>query len=402
MFRLHEIPLRITGMGIFALLTLLVALTAASARPSGSKPHGSSADDSVPTEIRVESVPWWPTAGHAKRNEYLGSQACAPCHSEKFASQIKTSMGRAAKPAAESEQLKAHPRLSATLGAYSYRLSTENGKAAFSVSDGSQTTTKDLLWAVGDGRFGQTYLYRDHGGFYESQLSFYRRENGLATTTGHVPPRTLETAAGGLTTNVMIRQCFGCHFTASTTEDQFHPDDAMPGVGCEACHGPGLEHIALHTAQRDESLGGDQLVMNPAKLSPADSVDFCGACHRTSADAALQGLAKAGVNNVRLQPYRLQKSKCWGRGDARIRCMACHDPHVQIVSDPGSYDSKCLACHASKLGTKQAAGHTAPACRIAVKNCVTCHMQQIEVPGTYTTFTDHWIRVVKKGAPYPE
>jgi hypothetical protein len=111
-------------------------------------------------------------------------------------------------------------------------------------------------------------------------------------------PRTLEAAAGGLTTSVMIRQCFGCHFTASTTEDQFRPDDAIPGLGWEACHGPGLQHVVLNTTQRDEAPGGDQLVMNPAKLSPADSVDFCGACHRTTADAQLQGLEKGGVNNV--------------------------------------------------------------------------------------------------------
>ena len=218
---------------------------------------------------------------------------------------------RAATRAAESEQLKSHPKLAANFGAYGYELLTANGKAALSVSDGSHTTTKDLLWAVGDGRFGQTYLYRDHSGFYENQLSFYTRENGLATTTGHMDPRTLGAAAGGLTTSVMIRQCFGCHFTASTTEDQFRPDDAIPGLGCEACHGPGLQHVVLNTTQRDEAPGGDQLVMNPAKLSPADSVDFCGACHRTTADAQLQGLVKAGVNNVRLQPYRLQKSKCW-------------------------------------------------------------------------------------------
>jgi hypothetical protein len=311
-------------------------------------------------------------------------------------------MGRAAARAVDSEQLKTHPDLSAKFGSYAYDFSAKDGQSRLSVSDGTQSTTKDLLWAVGDGRFGQTYLYRDKGGFYESQLSFYTREKALAMTTGHVEPRTLETAAGGLTTSTMIRQCFGCHFTASTTEDQFHPDEAKPGLGCEACHGPGLQHVVLHTAQGDDTRGGDQLVMNPARLSPAESVDFCGACHRTTADAELQGLAKAGINNVRLQPYRLQKSKCWGKGEARITCMACHDPHVQVVEDAASYDSKCLACHASKAGGKAVVGHAAPACRVGVKNCVSCHMEKLEVPGTHAIFTDHWIRVVKAGAKYPE
>jgi len=37
-----------------------------------------------------------------------------------------------------------------------------------------------------------------------------------------------------------------------------------------------------------------------------------------------------------------------------------------------------------------------------MKNCVTCHMEKLEVPGTHAVFTDHWIRVVKAGAKYPE
>ena len=395
----------VSGARCIPVPLILIAVSFFVAAQTSSRPSSqnhAAGEASVPTEIRVESEPWWPTAGRAKRNEYVGSQACAPCHAEKFATQIKTSMGRAAARAVDSEQLRQHPDLTVSFGAYTSQFTTKNGRSTLLVSDGTQSTTKDLLWAVGDGRFGQTYLYRDKGGFYESQLSFYTREKALDVTTGHMQPRTLETAAGGLTTSTMIRQCFGCHFTASTTEDQFHPDEATPGLGCEACHGPGLQHVVLHTAQGDDSRGGDQLVMNPARLSPAESVDFCGACHRTTADAELQGLAKAGINNVRLQPYRLQKSKCWGKGDARITCMACHDPHAQVVEDAASYDSKCLACHVRKADGTARTAHAAPACRVGTSNCVSCHMQKMEVPGTHAIFTDHWIRVVKAGAKYPE
>jgi hypothetical protein len=395
----------VSGARCILVLLIVIAVPNFVAAQTGSRlpsQNHTASEASVPTEIRVESEPWWPTAGHAKRNEYVGSHACAPCHAEKFATQINTSMGRAATRAVDSEQLRQHSDLTAKFGVYTSQFTTQDGRSTLSVSDGTQSTTKDLLWAVGDGRFGQTYLYRDKAGFYESQLSFYTHEKSLDKTTGHMEPRTLETAAGGLTTSTMIRQCFGCHFTASTTEDQFHPDEATPGLGCEACHGPGLQHVVLHTAQGDDTRGGDQFVMNPARLKPAESVDFCGACHRTTADAELQGLAKAGINNVRLQPYRLQKSKCWGKGDARITCIACHDPHVQVVEDSAAYDSKCLACHAKKTDEKASVSHAAPACRVAVKNCVSCHMEKLEVPGTHAVFTDHWIRVVKTGTKYPE
>ena len=283
------------------------------------------------------------------------------------------------------------------MGAYAYNLVTRDGKALLSVGDGVESTTKDLEWAFGDGNFGQTYVYRDNGKYYESQLSFYTRPNALDTTTGHMQPKNLETAAGGLTGFDGARQCFGCHFTASTTSDRFDPDHAITGVTCEACHGPGAQHAIAMAVDPRETKG---LIMNPAKLSPSDSVDFCGACHRTSADVVLAGLSRAGIINVRLQPYRLQKSKCWGIGDARITCVACHDPHVQVIRDSGSYDGKCLQCHALK-GARPAPGHHQRACPVAAKDCVTCHMPKIGVPGTHTTFTDHWIRISKEGTPYP-
>jgi len=316
-----------------------------------------------------------------------------------------TSMARAAFRAADSEQLKAHPDLTLQLGPYAYELLTKNGTAQFTVSNGAESTTKSLEWAVGDGRFGQTYVYREQGRYYEAQLSFYTRLNGLGTTTGHMDPKTMETAAGGLTTPIMITQCFGCHSTASTTNGRFDPDGATMGVTCEACHGPGAQHVVVESqgmeSQEMGATGGTgSSIMNPAKLDPGDSVDFCGACHRTTADALLSGLAK-GVGSVRMQPYRLEKSKCWGGGDARLTCIACHDPHVQVVSDPGSYDSRCLACHVSK-GAKTDAAHRAAACKVSTKDCVTCHMPKMEVPGTYTTFTDHWIRIAREGAANPE
>jgi hypothetical protein len=308
-------------------------------------------------------------------------------------------MARAATRAGDSEQLRSHPDLAVSLGSYTYHLVTKDGKAIFSISDGAESTAKTLEWALGDGSFGQTYVYREQGKYYESQLSFYTLLNALDTTTGHMEPKNLETAAGGFAPPDSIRQCFACHFTASTTNHRFDPDRSIVGVTCEACHGPGAQHALLMTLDARDTGG---LIMDLSKLRPADSVDFCGACHRTSADAVLTGLAKMGIINVRLQPYRLEKSKCWGKGDARLTCVACHDPHAQVVRNPGFYDAKCLQCHLRLAATQPVAAHRAPPCKVGTKDCVNCHMPRIEVPGTHSMFTDHWIRISPRGAPYPD
>jgi hypothetical protein len=106
------------------------------------------------------------------------------------------------------------------------------------------------------------------------------------------------------------------------------------------------------------------------------------------------------IHNVRFQPYRLEKSRCWNAADPRISCLACHNPHETVVSKASFYDSKCLACHALK-GAKTDSTPPGAACPVSTKNCVTCHMPRYEFPEGHFRFADHDIRVVRPGAPYP-
>lgn len=142
------------------------------------------------------------------------------------------------------------------------------------------------------------------------------------------------------------------------------------------------------------------LIFDPGKLSPVDSVDFCGACHETWWDIKLTGIS--GIANVRSQPYRLQRSKCWGKGDPRITCVACHDPHVPLVEEAASYDGKCLSCHLTTVGAKVTKEHPGAACPVGTKNCAACHMPKIEVPEMHYAFADHMIRIVRPGDPLPD
>ena len=95
---------------------------------------------------------------------------------------------------------------------------------------------------------------------------------------------------------------------------------------------------------------------------------------------------------MRFQPYRLTNSKCYDAADSRISCTACHDPHGAVVRDTSFYDSKCQACHATA---------TAKQCTVASANCVSCHMPRVELPASHFAFTDHQIRIARKGDPYP-
>ena len=113
-------------------------------------------------------------------------------------------------------------------------------------SNGSEKLTHPLQWALGRGDFGQTYVYSDSGKFYESHLSFYTKIDKLDITPGHVRslPASIDVAAGRVMSPREAQECLGCHTTAATVANEFDPEHAMMGITCEACHGPGRNHVA--------------------------------------------------------------------------------------------------------------------------------------------------------------
>ena len=346
------------------------------------------------TADRVAQSPgWWPTKGTAPRKDFLGPTACAACHTEKAATQATTAMARTASRATTSEALRGHPRLSFRLGAYSYSIVTDERQTTYAVTDGTRSESSLLTWAFGEGKVGQSFLFDRDGLLFESRVTYFDSLKALDFTPGRAVPASspFEEAMARRVGNVEARRCFGCHTTASTTEGVFdHASDPIPGVTCEACHGPGRKHVEAMQGGRLEE--GKREVMDPRRLDPTELVDFCGACHATYWDIALEG--STGPIALRSQPYRLQSSRCWGPGDVRITCTACHDPHVPLVREPRSYDRRCLACHLSP-GEPATRERSERACKVGTESCVSCHMPSYEVPEMHSKFTDHLIRVVR-------
>jgi hypothetical protein len=113
------------------------------------------------------------------------------------------------------------------------------------------------------------------------------------------------------------------------------------------------------------------------KLDAEQISDFCGQCHRTW-DTVMRNKWH-GPAFVRFQPYRLENSRCFIGNDARISCLACHNPHQPVKHDTAYYDTKCLACHAGAKSDQT--NGTAKTCPVAKSNCSSCHMPKVELGG---------------------
>ncbi len=202
-------------------------------------------------------------------------------------------------------------------------------------------------------------------------------------------PADINDAAARLIHQDEKLRCFGCHATHAVEHRQLTLDKMIPGVQCEHCHEGTQEHLTALQLGQPVPKELSKLI----KLSAEQASGFCGQCHRTWAEIALQG--NPGIANIRFQPYRLTGSQCYDLEDARISCLACHNPHNDVDdAQKVNFDSKCLAFHAG--GKREA-----KACPVAKEKCVSCHIPKLELPGAHYKFNNHRIQIVNLGETYP-
>jgi hypothetical protein len=309
--------------------------------------------------------------------------------------------------AGDAEILRSHSRLNFEQGPYRYEIQTSATGSIFTTTDGTRSLSALLSWAFGAGPVGQSYLYLRDRRWYEARVSFFGTLNNLHFTPGRAltSPRDLEEAMSRPLTDADVVRCFRCHATGVTSEYSVDTSNLFMGITCEACHGPGGKHVAAMEAEIlalgvPSGQADERLIFNPGRLDPTDSVEFCGACHSTWWDVRLS--EAKGIATLVSPGYRLANSKCWGKGDGRLECIACHDPHRPRERRAEAYDVKCLACHISDVGFSLSADHPGRACPVAKNDCTSCHMPKIEVPDLHYAITDHDIRIVRSAESLPK
>lgn len=331
----------------------------------------------------------------ADDSSYTGASSCASCHPAQAALQAQSAHARSLRPAAE------HPLASAFASSEwlarepNFRLRYRRAGGQIRAQGYDERNTMDIAveWAFGAGEQAVTLVTRiDKDWHLEHHFSYYTALGRMAPTAGHavLQPKTLPEAMGvpykTLDPNIGILGCFECHSTGLvqiSKENVLNPQEA--GVRCEACHGPGREHV--QTASRGKAGQARALIGNPGRGSAADLLVKCGSCHRPPAGPNTQ-IDWSFSWNVRHQPVYLAQSKCMTKSDGKLSCLTCHDPHGPLKnSSAASYNQRCQSCHGEG------------ACRSgATTGCTTCHMPKV-FPQPGLRFTNHWIGTYDPAKP---
>ncbi len=197
-------------------------------------------------------------------------------------------------------------------------------------------------------------------------------------------------------------KCGGCHVTGMKTgydpeTDSFSTSWVDMGIGCEACHGPGSNHIRAAKEIFDKE---KETIVNPAKLPWRLRAMVCGQCHNWGLSTEEISPSRDGfpkryayaygyipgrslylyyVNNPTEDRKHHQQYNEWQESRhsvAGIMCTHCHGVHEEEAhKSPQKSQTRlagdllCNECH--KTDNKRAAHriHT-------FGSCVACHMPE--------------------------
>ncbi|EDM80485.1 hypothetical protein PPSIR1_41779 [Plesiocystis pacifica SIR-1] len=237
--------------------------------------------------------------------------------------------------------------------------------------------------------------------------------------------------------------CLKCHAVAGAPEVELGADQrraavgtevAELGIACEACHGPGADHVEAQTSPLRRYLAHlgrapAEAIVHPGRLDAHRSSEICGQCHSASifpdhqawlgrGSAYRAGDELAASTQVVRHPVLADQpwidglldvdpdylsGRFWGDGTVRISgrdyngliespcyadvefgCASCHEMHGDFPDDQLSPfarnddDRQCTQCHTA-LGEDEGLGsalaeHTRHAADSAGSRCVNCHM----------------------------
>ena len=126
---------------------------------------------------------------------------------------------------------------------------------------------------IGSGGKGQTYLFWKGDELFQLPISYWR-QLGWVNSPGYRDG----------TANFdrpIIPRCLECHSTYAESNppppNRYRNDSLLPGITCEKCHGPGLEHVESQTSKTKGKVG--TAILNSRKFARDRQMDLCVWCH---------------------------------------------------------------------------------------------------------------------------
>lgn len=320
---------------------------------------------------------------------YVGDKTCQTCHTEAYDKWVGSHHDLAMKPATSDFVRGDFSNATFKADGVSYRFYKNDSTYMVDVTELEGVTTSYAIAYTFGWQPLQQYLIRFPQGNYQTlRASWDTKTNKWF----HQYPDTIIPTGDWLhwtgAAQIWNSMCASCHstniekhFTESTRS--YNTTYDIINVSCEACHGPGAQHVALMQSGKPAE---NAHYTNPGKAQQDLQISLCGTCHGrrtaltmdnnphtdflqyylpellTTENYFADGQQKGEVYNY--ASFLSSKMYRWG-----VTCTDCHDPHSAKIKLDGN--ALCLQCHAPKYDSPSHHFHTEGSLGAS---CVNCHL----------------------------
>lgn len=207
----------------------------------------------------------------------------------------------------------------------------------------------------------------------------------------------LHWTGGAMNWNTMCADCHSTNLRQNyiAEADSFHTSWSSINVSCEACHGPGKDHVRFVKSE-EGARASIERIRRDLKLtngtSQIEQISQCAQCHslREELTGSYEhqgdyldhynptlphppGYYPDGQIEGEVYVYgSFLQSKMFQKG---VKCSDCHDPHSLKLKANVTDNSLCMQCHEPSYNTP---GHFKHKVNTEASQCINCHM-----PGRY-------------------
>lgn len=274
-------------------------------------------------------------------NGYVSSKACRECHEhnhQTWWNSYHRSMTQIATPDAVIGDFDNVPF---ELEGHTYRLFRRDDTFWVEIDNpdaGSARITQPVVMTTGSHHMQVCWYTTGHGRVLGQLPLRYIREIGrwVPRNAAFLMPPDKPYASETARWNETCSRCHSTHPLSRPDLPSGRWDTLVGefGISCEACHGPGEEHVRLRKAARDD---GSELVndpiVNPVSLPHRRASQVCGQCHGITMPPNMQTYVDFLTNGYHYRPgQELSESVVVVRNDQRTRDLLHELPPEDVDS----------------------------------------------------------------------
>ncbi|GAA4954822.1 tetratricopeptide repeat protein [Algibacter agarivorans] len=325
-------------------------------------------------------------------NHFLGDETCKTCHADQFKSWQGSHHDKAMQVVSDSSVIGNFNNVkfkSQGVTSHFYK----KGKDYFVNTEGPEGDYVDykIEYAFGIKPL-QQYIVRFPNGHYQCLRTAWDTEKGkwfdLYPDFKVVHSEWLHWSRGGLNWNTMCSDCHSTNVRKNYDFDthSYNTKYAIINVSCEACHGPGKNHVGQVNVLGKKYKPSGDLKMT-VETPPKELVDQCARCHMRREQISeyfnfegsmLDHYFPELINERTYHPDGQILDEVYVYGSFvqskmyhnDVTCINCHDAHSLKLKFEGN--KLCLQCHVPE--TYNSPAHHFHSNNSEGAKCINCHM----------------------------